>query len=621
MKNIVFRLLGAVALLLCSISIYAEKGWVLVSDVKTLNTGDQVIIVSNDYACAMGINPSSNGNQRSAVTVELKDNICIIDANVQILDVTLNTDGTFYLRSGNSYLSADKDNNCLYLSSKSAGYSNWNIEITEGVTKLKAKKGLSNLLQYYRSSNYFNCYSYEGDGKYHVSLYEYTEYVPEEKVQATIAFIENGIVWEEESFIGASLSLPAEASVFDGLEFMGWSREPIVAGVAVADDAIRSPGTSVSVEADMTFYAVYAKPIESGEPAYIKVNSEQEDWSGTYLIACESSSKVFNSSLGKNDLFAEDVSNAVDITIVDGKIALTETNEQYEFVIAKYNDGYSIKSKNGYYIGYKYDGTYVIQTTPYLNIIEIKKDLLEIRSSGYWLFYNNNKSQFIYTTSENVRVQLYKRVETIKSYAFYTTSPNTEIRINKYGYSTWYSGMPVTVPAGMKAYYCTTEGNTVLLNNMGDIIPANTGAVLYAESAINKEGGESFTLAYSNKDASDFTGNQLIGYVQDTEVNNSNAHYALNVHNDIIGFYIPQTATADNPTATSAFIAKAGKAYLELPQSTSATSYTIRRLDDTTIDQLNEESYREASICDLMGRKVKNPTKGIYIINGRKVVL
>lgn len=520
MRNIVFRLLGAVAISFYTCFSQAEGVWTLVTDISTLQIDDKIVIVSSVNNRALGT--TQNSNNRNAVEITKNtDNTCVINENVQQLTLLQGKKtNTFSFYTGNGYLyAASSSENHLKTEISLSNNSSWSISITsEGIATVVAQgTNKNNELKYNSDSRLFSCYSnsnYQAD----VSLYKYSE---AQSQPTTIQINDNGQITEYNSFIGTSLSLPAEASIIDGLEFMGWSREPIVAGVAVADDAIRSPGTSVSVEADMTFYAVYAKPIESGEPAYIKVNSEQEDWSGTYLIACESSSKVFNSSLGENDLFAENVSNAVDITIVDGKIALTETNEQYEFVIAKYNDDYSIKSKNGYYIGCKYDGTYVIQKTPYLNNIKIKEDLLEIKSSGYWLFYNNNKSQFIYTTSANVRVQLYKRVETIKSYAFYTTSPNTEIRINKYGYSTWYSGMPVTVPAGMKAYYCTTEGYTVLLNNMGDIIPANTGAVLYAESAINKEGGESFTLAYSNKDASDFTGNQLIGYVQDTEVNKS----------------------------------------------------------------------------------------------------
>lgn len=626
MKNVVYRLFGLVAISFCVCLAQAEDVWTLVTDASTLQTGDKVIIVSRDYACAMGISPSNSGNQRSAVTVELKDNTCTINADIQVLDVTLNANGTFLLGAGDKYLCASNSGkNYLHIDSKSNGCPNWNISIVDGVTSLKAKASasVSALLQYYKPSNYFSCYSGVGADKYQISLYKHSEIQDSEEESVNITHIDAGAAVSNTAItspINTNYALPTTASTVAGLEFVGWSKEPIVAGAAVANDAILSPGTSVVIEEDMTFYAVYAKPVESGESAYIKVETEQEDWSGTYLIVCESSGKAFNSSLGKSALFPTDGLNAVDIAINDSKIAHNEVNEQYEFVIAKYNEGYSIKSKSEYYIGCNSTGSYVIQDNPFLNSIEFESNnLLSIRSNGYWLFYDNNKSRFIYTANNNERAQLYKRSETTKSYAFYTTSLSTEVAINKYGYSTWYAGMPVAVPEGMKAYYCIVDGNTAVLNDMGTVIPANTGAVLYAEEAIGT--GGSYAMSYTNESITiDITKNLLIGYVQDTEVNNGKAHYALNVKDNVVGFYVPKTTEeGTTPSATSTFTAKAGKAYLELEPTASAVSLVIRRNSDTSIDAATV--IPENIIYDLTGRRVITPSKGIYIVNGRKVTM
>ena len=44
--------------------------------------------------------------------------------------------------------------------------------------------------------------------------------------------------------------------------------------------------------------------------------------------------------------------------------------------------------------------------------------------------------------------------------------------------------------------------------------------------------------------------------------------------------------------------------------------------DDTTeIDNLGIRNHQPEIIYDLQGRRVENPTKGIYIVNGRKVVI
>lgn len=621
MKNVVYRLFGLVAISFCVCLAQAEDVWTLVTDASTLQTGDKVIIVSSVAERALGT--TQNTNNRNAVPItKNNDNTCTIDEKTQQFTLKEGkSDGTYAFYTGDGYLyaaSSKAGENYLRTESTLSNNSSWSISITiEGIATIVAQgKNTNNRLKHNSESYIFSCYSSSSNQK-EVSLYKYSEV---QSQPTTIQINNNGQITRHDSYIGASYSLPTEASEVGELEFVGWSKTPIAAGAAVANDAILSPGTLVVVEENMTFYAVYAKPVESGESAYIKVETEQEDWSGTYLIVCESSGKAFNSSLGKSALFPTDGLNVVDIAINDSKIAHNEVNEQYEFVIAKYNEGYSIKSKSEYYIGCNTTGSYVIQDNPFLNSIEFdSNNLLSIRSNGYWLFYDNNKSRFIYTANNNERVQLYKRSETTKSYAFYTTSLSTEVAINKYGYSTWYAGMPVAVPEGMKAYYCIVDGNTAVLNDMGTVIPANTGAVLYAEEAIDT--GGSYAMNYTNESiTTDITKNLLIGYVQDTEVNNGKAHYALNVKDNVVGFYVPKTTEeGTTPSATSTFTAKAGKAYLELEPTASAVSLVIRRNSDTSIDAATV--IPENIIYDLTGRRVITPSKGIYIVNGRKVTM
>jgi hypothetical protein len=418
-------------------------------------------------------------------------------------------------------------------------------------------------------------------------------------------------------FVNDSYMLPARGSSFTDLEFVGWSRTPIVAGAPIASGAILSPGSSVKVEENMTFYAVYAKAVYSGEPAYVKVEGNQTDWSGTYLIACEGMGKVFNGSLGKESLFAMDKSNAVGAEISENKIAWNEETELYEFRVERYDDGYSIKSKSGYYIGCKTTSENIAQLAEYLNKITFDNSLLNIKSSGYWLFYNKSTSRFLYTGSTHERVQLYKRTDVTKSYAFYTTSISIDVPINKYGYATWYAGMPVKVPAGLNAFTCQVEGNTAMLHAVGTVIPAHTGVVLYAAEAVGK--GQNVVLSYANVDTTPIAGNALIGFVEDTKVDNGKAHYALNVKNNVVGFYIPQTTTDPVLSATSAFTAIAGKAYLELDAQMSISALALKRIDDVSVNQISTLS--DDIIYDLMGRKVSSPSKGIYIVNGRKMVL
>lgn len=620
MKNVVYRLFGFVAISFCVCLAQAEGVWTLVTDASTLQIGDKVVIVSSVDNRALGTTQKTN-NRNAVEITKNTDNTCVINENVQQLTLHQGKKtNTFAFYTGNGYLyAASSSDNHLKTEASLSNNSSWSISITsEGIATIVAQGSYGNNNLRYNPTTIFSAYPASSTGTRMTCLYKLSEV---QKQPTTIQFNDNAQIAEYESYIGASFSLPSEASVIEGLEFVGWSKEPIAAGAAVANDAILSPGTLVVVEEDMTFYAVYAKPVESGESAYIKVETEQEDWSGTYLIVCESSGKAFNSSLGKSALFPTDGLNVVDIAINDSKIAHNEVNEQYEFVIAKYNEGYSIKSKSGYYIGNKIssgDFIGVASTTEMSFKFEYKNEHSPLRMNGAYLCYDNS-SGFSYSIGQHTPIQLYKRSETTKSYAFYTTSLSTEVAINKYGYSTWYAGMPVAVPEGMKTYYCIVDGNTAVLNDMGTVIPANTGAVLYAEEAIGT--GGSYAMSYTNESITiDITKNLLIGYVQDTEVNNGKAHYALNVKDNVVGFYVPKTTEeGTTPSATSTFTAKAGKAYLELEPTASAVSLVIRRNSDTSIDAATV--IPEDIIYDLTGRRVITPSKGIYIVNGRKVTM
>ena len=63
-----------------------------------------------------------------------------------------------------------------------------------------------------------------------------------------------------------------------------------------------------------------------------------------------------------------------------------------------------------------------------------------------------------------------------------------------------------------------------------------------------------------------------------------------------------------------------GKAYLKTA-SALGRELTINWGDETAINTLeNATKIDNGAIYDLSGRRVENPTKGIYIMNGKKVI-
>ena len=60
--------------------------------------------------------------------------------------------------------------------------------------------------------------------------------------------------------------------------------------------------------------------------------------------------------------------------------------------------------------------------------------------------------------------------------------------------------------------------------------------------------------------------------------------------------------------------------YEELAHVSKNIEFTLTYTNNaTSIEEVKAESGKAKGIYDLQGRKVENPTKGIYIIDGKKV--
>lgn len=181
-------------------------------------------------------------------------------------------------------------------------------------------------------------------------------------------------------------------------------------------------------------------------------------------------------------------------------------------------------------------------------------------------------------------------------------------------YATLAAPVALNIPAGVKAYTVTvnttdaeTNSKTAILTEVTDVIPAGVAVVLKktgAESSFN------FTLAPEGSTENE---NSLTGVYVDTAIPTATNAYILGNKDNQIGFY--QMSTDDRTLA-------AHKAYLILPAEASAIRSIIFS-DGTTTDIENTvaESAENEEYYDLQGRRVMNPTKGIYITrSGKKVV-
>lgn len=153
----------------------------------------------------------------------------------------------------------------------------------------------------------------------------------------------------------------------------------------------------------------------------------------------------------------------------------------------------------------------------------------------------------------------------------------------------------------------------VTLTRITDV-PANTGIVVKGAAgtySIPMGPGETIVL------------NMLRGVTTNTVLNKVEGdytNYVLAKKNVNIGFY----AVVDGSTLS------AGKAYLPLPTASllsGARSIKLVFEDDGTTgisdaSRLNDNGeIQNDNVYDLQGRRVEKPTRGLYIVNGRKVVI
>ena len=193
--------------------------------------------------------------------------------------------------------------------------------------------------------------------------------------------------------------------------------------------------------------------------------------------------------------------------------------------------------------------------------------------------------------------------------------------ISEHGIGTFYATSAMQIPADVEAYVVTeapkligdTETGYITPTKLEGIIPANTGVVICGE-----EGEYTFTPAESV--GTPVEGNMLVGYagvfeyeeVALPEDGYTTYTYVLAVEGSQVGFYMKE----------SAFKVYNNKAYLQVPNAQNARSLVIRFGDEETTDIENSEITNQNTeiVFDLQGRRVLTPTKGIYIVNGKKMV-
>lgn len=164
---------------------------------------------------------------------------------------------------------------------------------------------------------------------------------------------------------------------------------------------------------------------------------------------------------------------------------------------------------------------------------------------------------------------------------------------------------------GITAYTAKVNGNSVTLTSI-EKVPANTPVVVYKDVAATT----TFAVPVTTADIAAVSENDLC--VSDgTNAVGDNVYVLGNT--DGIGFY---KWTSNNSLS-------AGKVYLNVPAinvPAGSRDYLTFAFEDQATgvgaSLMNSEKCKvNSAVFDLQGRRVVNPTKGLYIVNGKKVIV
>ena len=176
-------------------------------------------------------------------------------------------------------------------------------------------------------------------------------------------------------------------------------------------------------------------------------------------------------------------------------------------------------------------------------------------------------------------------------------------------YASFFVDYPVKVTSdNVKVYTGTINGNRLDMEEAGDkIIPANVGVVLISET-----GGTTAAISISDEDGALALGS-LTGTTTGQNIAGSQSNYLVlgRDASDLtkVGFYRP------SGTQIPAY-----KAYIYL--GSSNVQGLAFNFDGATTDINNISATTDKQeIYDLSGRRVMKANKGLYIINGKKVIV
>lgn len=426
----------------------------------------------------------------------------------------------------------------------------------------------------------------------------------------TATFVSNNEVWiKADLWENEGLVFPDDPEI-EGYAFMGWTTSSTVNADGIG---ITYAKEGDFIQSNTTFYAVFAVQEGNGEGSEKLTGSEI-----TNLENLEyATAKYFKDGAVDYLFFAYKQNEAnpwLQIRKDKGsyvKISVPYTITKVELTIT----GASNSSGGVNDISKHYDFSGIVAltkedcafSTTSSNIASVSGENMENRVAT--LIPSENVSEVYVKVSAGARIWGINVTYSNVSYSDYTTfcSKAYVVTITSSGYSTLYLDYAAEVPEGVTAFYATeydAVNDQVVLTEVSDnVIAANQGVILKGTADAEYSFVETASVTAP-------TANLLRGTVASEGISGlsgENGDYILKS-----GAFAP----------ISGGTLAAHKAYLHVEgRKTHNESNSIGiRFDGATMIE-NMTVVEDNIYFDLQGRKVENPINGLYIVNGKKVMV
>ena len=220
-----------------------------------------------------------------------------------------------------------------------------------------------------------------------------------------------------------------------------------------------------------------------------------------------------------------------------------------------------------------------------------------ISDAGSGKYYFNGGGYLVIWTSAS------DRLSNPNEFAVMTVEEVTSlpVEVTSAGWATLNLPVAVEVPEGVTAYVGKIEGEMLNFSEVGGVLPANTPVILEAAAG-------TYDFAITDAEGTVEAGyDALVGTIA-AQTCEAEEYYTLQMRDGEAGMY-PYSGTT----------LKGFKAYMSTATAAGVRGFSFGGVQ-TGLSGVETSGASRAAIYDLQGRRVQQGRKGVYVVNGKKVL-